>query len=94
MDSKDKFEKEAQVTTTPAVEYEGQTTAPAKYDRSKYDFTAEELATIEVDPAVAARVRRKLDLHLMPIIFCMYLFSALDRGNLGEYCCNWFTCSR
>ncbi|KAL1733691.1 major facilitator superfamily domain-containing protein [Schizophyllum commune] len=84
MDSKDKFEKEAQVTTTPAVEYEGQTTSPAKYDRSKYDFTAEELATIEVDPAVAARVRRKLDLHLMPIIFCMYLFSALDRGNLGN----------
>ncbi|KAL1738997.1 major facilitator superfamily domain-containing protein, partial [Schizophyllum fasciatum] len=84
MDSKDKREKEAVVTTTPAVEYEGQTTTPGKYDRAKYDFTAEELASMEVDPTTATRVRRKLDLHLMPIIFCMYLFSALDRGNLGN----------
>lgn len=83
MDSSDKLEKNTAVATTePAVDYDA--SRPAKYDRSQYEFTAEELAAYDVDPAVVARLRRKLDLHLMPIIFCMYLFSALDRGNLGN----------
>ncbi|KAK0460431.1 major facilitator superfamily domain-containing protein [Desarmillaria tabescens] len=36
------------------------------------------------DPKVERRVVRKLDTRLMPLIFCMYVFNAIDRSNLGN----------
>lgn len=35
------------------------------------------------DPAVIARLRRKIDWHLLPLLSLMYLFSFLDRVNIG-----------
>ncbi|KAH8692159.1 major facilitator superfamily domain-containing protein [Talaromyces proteolyticus] len=31
-----------------------------------------------------ARVRRKLDLHMMPLFFVLYMLAFLDRGNIGN----------
>ncbi|KAK0457192.1 major facilitator superfamily domain-containing protein [Desarmillaria tabescens] len=36
------------------------------------------------DPKVEQRVVRKLDARLMPLIFCLYIFNAIDRSNLGN----------
>ena len=36
------------------------------------------------DPKERAKVIRKLDLHLLPLIFILYTFSVLDRSNLGN----------
>lgn len=35
-------------------------------------------------PKEIARVVRKLDLCLMPLLFILYTFSVLDRSNLGN----------
>lgn len=35
------------------------------------------------DPEVERSVVRKLDGRLMPLIFCLYVFNAIDRSNLG-----------
>ena len=35
------------------------------------------------DPAVIARLRRKIDWNLLPLLSLMYLFSFLDRVNIG-----------
>lgn len=52
--------------------------------RREYDFTPEEVDAYELDPEVSKAVRRAYDRRIMPVIFFMYLFSALDRGNLGN----------
>lgn len=36
------------------------------------------------DEAANARVRRKLDLHMMPLFFVLYMLAFLDRGNIGN----------
>ncbi|KAG0204509.1 hypothetical protein BGX33_008427 [Mortierella sp. NVP41] len=36
------------------------------------------------DPAVIARLRRKIDWNLLPLLSLMYLFSFLDRVNIGN----------
>jgi hypothetical protein len=35
-------------------------------------------------PEQESKLWRKIDLRLMPILSLMYLFSFLDRGNIGE----------
>lgn len=37
----------------------------------------------EIDPAIEKRVRRKLDLHLVPLLSALYLLAFLDRSNIG-----------
>ncbi|KAK0471649.1 major facilitator superfamily domain-containing protein, partial [Armillaria novae-zelandiae] len=37
------------------------------------------------DPKAERRLVRKLDARLMPLIFCLYIFNAINRSNLGEY---------
>lgn len=37
----------------------------------------------EIDPMVEKRVRRKLDMHMMPLLAALYLLSVLDRSNIG-----------
>lgn len=39
-----------------------------------------------IDVAMEARVRRKLDLHLVPLVAALYLFAFLDRSNIGYVC--------
>ncbi|KAH9869405.1 hypothetical protein IAQ61_006611 [Plenodomus lingam] len=37
----------------------------------------------EIDPEVERRVRRKLDVHLVPLVGVLYLLAFLDRSNIG-----------
>jgi hypothetical protein len=37
-----------------------------------------------IDPIVEARVRRKLDKHLIPLLSALYLLAFLDRSNIGN----------
>ncbi|KZT28008.1 MFS general substrate transporter, partial [Neolentinus lepideus HHB14362 ss-1] len=53
-------------------------------DRREYDYTPEEVDAYELDPELSKSVCRAYDRRIMPVVFCMYLFSALDRGNLGN----------
>ncbi|CAF9907043.1 hypothetical protein IMSHALPRED_005425 [Imshaugia aleurites] len=45
---------------------------------------AELQSPIEYDELAAAHVRRKLDWHLMPLFFVLYMLAFLDRGNIGN----------
>ena len=36
-----------------------------------------------IDPVIEQRVRRKLDLHLVPLVAALYLLAFLDRSNIG-----------
>lgn len=40
-------------------------------------------ARVEIDPEIERRVRRKLDLHLIPLVSGLYLLAFLDRSNIG-----------
>lgn len=47
--------------------------------------TSEEGSTnIVIDPEVERRLVRKLDLYILPGVFITYLFSFLDRTNIGN----------
>ena len=35
------------------------------------------------DPALEARITRKLDLHILPWIFALWLLAFIDRSNIG-----------
>jgi sugar phosphate permease len=37
-----------------------------------------------IDPVIEKRVRRKLDLHLIPLLSALYLLAFLDRSNIGN----------
>ncbi|ORY35318.1 major facilitator superfamily domain-containing protein [Naematelia encephala] len=53
-------------------------------DDFDYNYTPEQVDAYQLDPAVARQVTRAMDLRIMPLCFCMYLFSALDRGNISN----------
>ncbi|KAF2639948.1 MFS general substrate transporter [Massarina eburnea CBS 473.64] len=38
----------------------------------------------EIDPELEAKVRRKLDWHIIPLVSVLYLFAFLDRSNIGN----------
>ena len=38
----------------------------------------------EIDNMVARRVVRKFDLYIMPWLFGLWFFAALDRANIGK----------
>ncbi|KAJ8120064.1 hypothetical protein ONZ43_g3131 [Nemania bipapillata] len=50
---------------------------------SRHENMAEETAHI-IDPAAERALCRKFDFRLLPILAIMYLFNALDKGNLGN----------
>lgn len=39
--------------------------------------------TIETDPALDRRITRKLDFHILPWIFILWLLAFIDRSNIG-----------
>lgn len=39
----------------------------------------------EIDPSVARAVVRKFDLRIMPLLFGLWFFAALDRANIGDF---------
>jgi hypothetical protein len=54
----------------------------AKIKRENDDVEAAPVAE-EIDPVIEKRVRRKLDLHIVPLLSALYLFAFLDRSNIG-----------
>jgi hypothetical protein len=38
----------------------------------------------QFDPKAEARLRRKLDLYLVPTVSLLYLFCFIDRANIGK----------
>lgn len=52
----------------------------ARADENLKDDDVVDASTAEEE----ARVIKKLDWHLMPLIFVIYMFSVLDRSNLGN----------
>ncbi|KAA1469408.1 MFS general substrate transporter [Dentipellis sp. KUC8613] len=59
---------------------------PAVYDKTVVDTAAVLVAGTEgdVDPQEAARLRRKLDWHLMPLMCILYLMTFADKTTLGQ----------
>ncbi|KAK8845283.1 hypothetical protein IAR55_005996 [Kwoniella newhampshirensis] len=53
-------------------------------DNGDYNFTAEQVAAYQLDPVLSAKVVRAYDIRILPIAMIMYLFSALDRGNVSN----------
>ncbi|CEQ41985.1 SPOSA6832_03755 [Sporobolomyces salmonicolor] len=39
---------------------------------------------VHIDPVAEAKLRRKLDLHLVPTVAILYLFCFIDRANIGN----------
>lgn len=37
------------------------------------------------DPALDRHITRKLDLHILPWIFALWLLAFIDRSNIGEH---------
>ncbi|KAF6241077.1 hypothetical protein HO173_000871 [Letharia columbiana] len=54
---------------------------PKRIDELK---AAELQSPTEYNGAAEARVRRKLDWHLMPLFFVLYMLAFLDRSNIGN----------
>jgi hypothetical protein len=54
--------------------------APSKLESGGVEQTSSTL----IDPVVEARVRRKLDMHLIPLLSVLYLLAFLDRSNVGN----------
>lgn len=44
-----------------------------------YNYTVEQVDNYVLDPEICKTVLRKYDRRILPVIFFMYLFSALDR---------------
>lgn len=47
------------------------------------DIAAANFGYVE-DPAAERRITRKLDLHILPWIFVLWLLAFIDRSNIGE----------
>jgi hypothetical protein len=59
---------------------EGKTTGMAEeLDLKKVDTEA----SLETDPVLDAKITRKLDLHILPWIFILWLLAFIDRSNIG-----------
>lgn len=41
-------------------------------------------ALVEFDPQLEKKLRRKMDLYLIPTVALLYLFCFIDRANIGE----------
>jgi hypothetical protein len=41
-------------------------------------------ADVAIDPVLEARLLRKLDIRLLPIVTLIYLFAFIDRSNAGN----------
>ncbi|KAI1315903.1 hypothetical protein EDD11_000217 [Mortierella claussenii] len=61
---------------------------PVEYSHEKSEHIDPESAysstSTELDPVAVGRLRRKIDLHLIPLISVLYLCSFLDRVNIGN----------
>lgn len=40
---------------------------------------------VQLDPAAEAKLRRKIDLMIVPTVALLYLFCFIDRANIGTF---------
>ena len=55
-----------------------------KDESSSYALEAGTAPGHDMTPEEETRMVRKLDLHIFPIVVCLYLMSFLDRVNIGK----------
>lgn len=58
-------------------------TTPTKLESGHVESQQNQNMT-SIDPVIEARVRRKLDTHLVPLLGACYLLAFLDRSNVGN----------
>jgi sugar phosphate permease len=63
----------------PRQDSEGEP-SPAKVEDGVHQASSQP----SIDPVIEARVRRKLDTHLIPLLSALYLLAFLDRSNIGN----------
>ncbi|TID22405.1 MFS general substrate transporter [Venturia nashicola] len=63
--------------THPASNEDFEKAGPMAYDDE------DDHATQYIDPIMEKRVRRKIDLNVMPLVMALYLLAFLDRSNIG-----------
>ncbi|EIW67160.1 hypothetical protein TREMEDRAFT_72183 [Tremella mesenterica DSM 1558] len=71
-----KYETDVGVHVTIPMDYAG--------IDGDYRFTSDEVSAYILDEKVDASVLRAYDLRILPMAMLMYLFSALDRGNVSN----------
>jgi sugar phosphate permease len=54
------------------------------HDVSKAPLAKYDPETLEIDHVAEAKLIRKLDIHVIPMVMLLYLFSFLDRVNIGN----------
>lgn len=64
----------------------GEEVAAAKTEQGEVETARVVPMAGEIDPEVEKRVRRKLDMHLIPLLAALYLLAFLDRSNIGFVC--------
>jgi len=47
-------------------------------------LSAQETNSAEIDRQLEAKLLRKLDLHMVPVLFLIYFLCFLDRSNIGN----------
>lgn len=62
----------------------GEEVAAAKTEQGEVETARVVPMAGEIDPEVEKRVRRKLDMHLIPLLAALYLLAFLDRSNIGN----------
>lgn len=68
------IETEKASSTIPAADTVNHTHHDPNWDRTGVDFSH----------VNEAKVLRKMDLHILPMLALLYLLSFLDRGNIGD----------
>lgn len=84
VDDNEKDEKLAADAVISASLEDDEHLASEGIDAETWHYTMDEIQNYEIDPELNARVLRKLDSRVLVLVFFMYLFSALDRGNLSN----------
>jgi hypothetical protein len=53
-------------------------------DKLEEEEVSPEKRDVVHDPEAEARILKKLDWHILPWIFCLWLLAFIDRSNIGE----------
>ncbi|KIY47040.1 MFS general substrate transporter [Fistulina hepatica ATCC 64428] len=71
------------------MEHKGEVVEALPVDR--HGEVSHHIHDYDVDPQAERALVRKLDKRIAPLVFCLYLFNALDRSNLGNAETDGFT---
>ncbi|KAJ5578692.1 transporter [Penicillium hispanicum] len=70
---------------SPSKPQVGETISGVDIDpKAEHVQVGEMISSIDIDPKAERALVWKFDLHLLPVLACMYLFNSLDKSNLGN----------